>query len=126
MSAPALAEDYSIDYAIGLRGAEDTGSAVCQFGRRCTISVKTLKLKLGVWLLNNRAQADLNMDGEANCCLFEGAVRRLSVQPQQELLRLRLFVGEEAKGLEFIQNEHVGRLYLKFHLRPDRVFQKET
>jgi len=63
---------------------------------------------------NDRDRALLSVDGDSGCCLLEGAVRTLAVDTLQSPLRLRLFVGRPARGLEFIENRYVGSLYLKF------------
>lgn len=113
----ARAESYRVDYAVKVQTGEATGSVICRYDQNCTVDLKTLQMKLAISILRDyRGRADLVLDGSNSCCLFDGATRRPSVNPRQPSLRLRLFTGEAARGLEYIENEPIGVLYLKFDL----------
>jgi hypothetical protein len=119
-SSAALAQDYTVNFAINMRDHQDTGSAECRFGNRCAVRVDSLRLKFQVMIYRSSSDlAHVTLDGDSSCCLFEGAVSALTVDPRAPLKRHRLFVGQEAgdKSLVYIQNEHVGDLYLKFQFR---------
>lgn len=119
-SSPVLAEGYGVVYGIVLSGSKDTGSIDCSYDDLCIVRVPSLKLKFKLSVLRRvPKRAHVSVDGEAGCCLLEGAVWRLAVDPREKLLRLRLFVGRQARGLEYIENEYVGNLYLKFRFRDD-------
>ncbi|CCE11309.1 hypothetical protein BRAS3843_670012 [Bradyrhizobium sp. STM 3843] len=113
----ARAESYRVDYAVKLQAGEATGSVNCHYDERCVVDLKTLQMKLSISILRNyRGRADLVLDGKNNCCLFDGATRRPSINPRQPGMRLRLFTGEAARGLEYVENEPIGLLYLRFNL----------
>ncbi len=118
--SPALAEDYDVEYGIETSAGKDGGSVSCQFGHRCNVSVDSLKLRFNILVYHHfRGEALLDIDGDPACCLFEGAVSHLEIVTDGPLLPLRFFRGRPARGLEFFQNEYVGRLYLRFHFRKD-------
>lgn len=113
----ARAESYRVDYAVKVQAGEAAGSVTCRYDRRCIADLKTLQMRLAISIPRDyRGRADLVLDGKDSCCLFDGATRRPSVNPRQPSLRLRLFSGEAARGLEYIENEPIGVLYLKFDL----------
>jgi hypothetical protein len=116
----ALAQDYTVDFAIDMHGRADTGSVECRFGNHCAVRVDSLRLKFQVVIYRSSSDlAHVTLDDDSGCCLFQGAVSALTVDPRAPLKRHRLFVGQEAgdKSLVYIQNEHVGDLYLKFQFR---------
>ena len=114
------AETYGVVYGIELRGSKDKGSIDCPYDELCIVRVPSLKLRFKLSVLRRAPErAHVSVDGEAGCCLLKGAVWRLAVDPREKLLRLRLFVGRQAKGLEYLENEYVGNLYLTFRLRND-------
>jgi hypothetical protein len=115
VSRLALAESYIVDFAVEVGDRQDGGSVECQFDRLCTVTAEKLRLNFDVSVSRDDPdRALLNVDGDSGCCLLEGAVRTLAVETDQPRLRLRLFVGQPAKGLEFIENQYIGSLYLKF------------
>jgi hypothetical protein len=111
----ALAEGYTVEFAVEVGDRQDGGSVKCQFDRLCIVTAEKLRLNFDVSVSRDDPdRALLNVDGDSGCCLLEGAVRTLAVETDQPRLRLRLFVGQPAKCLEFIENQYVGSLYLKF------------
>jgi hypothetical protein len=117
ISSGALAQDYAVDFAIDMHGRQDSGAVECRVGSRCAVRVDSLRLKFQVVIYRGRLdRAYVTLDGNSGCCLFEGAASTLSVVPEGSLRQHRLFVGQEAgdKSLVYIQNQHMGDLYLKF------------
>jgi hypothetical protein len=113
----ARAESYRVDYAVKVQTGEATGSVTCRYDQRCIVDLETLQMRLAISISgHNQDRAQLVLDGKNSCCLFEGATRRPSLDLRRRSWRLRLFVGEEARGLEYIENEPVGLLNLKFDL----------
>jgi hypothetical protein len=118
----AKAQSYRVAYAVKVRAGEASGTAACRNNRRCVVDLKSLRMRLAISMPGRYPdRADVVLDGEDGCCLFEGATRRPSVNPGQPPLHLRLFIGEASRGLEYVENEPVGALDLKFDLEAGRV-----
>jgi hypothetical protein len=116
-SSNALGQGYIVNFAIDMHDRRETGAVECRVGSRCTVHLDSLRLRLQVVIYLGRLdRAHVTLDGDSGCCLFEGATSTLSLVPDEPLGRHRLFVGQEAsdKSLVYIQNQHVGDLYLKF------------
>jgi hypothetical protein len=116
----ALADGYTLNFAINMKhGEQATGSVECRFDDTCTAPVDSLKMTLRVTIRAHATyEADVNLEGQSGCCLFEGAMRRLNVYSQASVSQHRLFAGREADehSLVLIYNKHVGDLYLKFQI----------
>jgi len=119
----ALADGYGIDDAVKTSAGSDTGTVECSFDERCAVTFDSLKLKLDVSVSHNDpARARLNLSGDTlDCCFFENAVSKFTVDARLSLIRQRLFKGQRARGLLYLQNEYVGDLYLRFHFRGNHL-----
>jgi hypothetical protein len=113
----ARAESYRVEYVVKEPAGETAGAVTCSYGQRCIVDLTTLQMRLAISTSgHNQDRAQLVLDGKNSCCLFEGATRRPSLDLRRHNWHLRLFVGEEARGLEYIENEPIGVLNLKFDL----------
>jgi hypothetical protein len=115
------ADDYSVDFAVESKVGSRSGSVYCQFDNSCQVTVDAPRLNFAILVRRHFSDSahlmvDQRYDG---CCLFEGAAWRITIDTRSRTLAMRIFAGYRAKGLEFIPNEPVGNLYLKFHFRGD-------
>jgi hypothetical protein len=112
-----FAADYSVELGIDSRTGKDAGTVECVLDVLCTMQLQPFGLRVSVYVPSRvRDTASVSMYGdEADCCYFDGAAPSIVIVPGGKLSRLPIFRGRRAKGAFFIQNEHVGILYLRFH-----------
>src|SRR5690349_13598576 len=107
-STPAFAKDYKLEFGVDARTGSDAGSAVCPYGR-CAVKVESLKLTIIVFLSRDYPdRALIEMEGEADCCFFEGGARTQGIVPLNPPPKLRIFVGQPGRRLLYVQNEYAG------------------
>jgi hypothetical protein len=46
-SSGALAEDYTVNFAIDMHGRQDAGAVACRTGNRCAVRVDSLRCCIG-------------------------------------------------------------------------------
>ncbi|MCP4618672.1 MAG: hypothetical protein GY844_19835 [Bradyrhizobium sp.] len=114
-----FAGDYSVEIGVDGRAGKDAGTVECVLDDICTMRLDPFGLKVTVYVPSReRHTASVSMYGdEADCCYFDGAARSIVIVPGGKLSRLPIYLGRQAKGAFFIQNEHVGILYLRIHRR---------
>ena len=114
-----FAGDYSVELGVDSRAGRDAGTVECVLDDICSMRLEPFGLRITVYVPSReRDTASVSMYGdEADCCYFDGAVPSIVIVPGGKLSRLPIYRGRQAKGAFFIQNEHVGILYLRIHRR---------
>ncbi len=116
-SVEASAGDYTV-YAFDAGDIDDAGKVTCKYKSFCII--KSEKLKLSIWLAfwdPNHRDVTVSVSGEKGrwgCCYFSDGVDRVKHNARDSLIRLYVYVGRPRIRNEFIINEPLGILYLKF------------
>ena len=118
-SSSVFAGDYSVELGVDSRAGRDAGTVECVLDDICSMQLEPFGLRITVYVSSReRDTASVRMYGdEADCCYFDGAAPSIVIVPGGKLSRLPIYRGRQAKGAFFIQNEHVGILYLRIHRR---------
>ena len=118
-SAHASDGNFTVSYAFdALDGLNDLGKRICEYKSSCTIESEILKLsiELAFWDPNHRI-VTISVSGERGrwgCCYFSDGVREVKRDVRDSVVRLYVYVGRPRIRNEFIQNEPLGILYLRF------------
>jgi hypothetical protein len=127
----ALAGDYTVSYAFDGTTAEDVAAGAtsplneegtrteCEYKKLCSIELSKSNISISFMVPHSRTDAvTIYAEGgrtrSAGCCYFSDGGRRVSRKLTQPLVRLHLYEGRARKGNEFVQNLHLGLLYLQF------------
>lgn len=116
----ALALDYSLEFGADTKQGRDAGSLDCRFGQACRAKMESLGVSVHVKISREPAFADVSMEGDdPGCCYFENGRNATVIDARKPMSRVPIFKGIGSRGNLFVQNEHVGFLFLRFHF--DRV-----
>jgi hypothetical protein len=117
----AFSGDYSVDFGAETDAGNDAGSLTCRLGKTCTGELESLGLNVSLYLTrsrNARTVASVHLYGrDPNCCYFEYASEKVTIDPSEPLSRVPFYKGTRARRGLYIENERVGTLYLKFQSR---------
>ncbi len=115
----ALAADYNIDFGVETTAGKDAGTLTCLFDEVCSAKVKLPGLGISIFVSRSEPElASVRLHGdELNCCYFDGAADSKIIDPRTPVSRVAIFKGASARGALFIENEHIGTLYLRFDYR---------
>jgi hypothetical protein len=116
----AFAQDYSVEFGADTERGKDAGKLDCRFGHECHTKLESLGFSVSVKISREPGFADVSMQGDDRaCCYFENGRNATVIDVRKPVSRVQIFKGIGSRGNLFIQNEHVGFLYLRFHF--DRV-----
>jgi hypothetical protein len=116
----AFAQDYSVEFGVDTVRGKDAGKLDCRFGQACHAKMESLGFSVSVKISREPGSADVSMQGDDHaCCYFENGRSATIIDTRKPLSRVQIFKGIGSRGNLFIQNEHMGFLYLRF--RFDRV-----
>jgi hypothetical protein len=116
----AFAQDYSVEFGADMERGKDAGRLTCRFGQACHAKMESIGLSVSVKISREPGFADVSMQGDdPACCYFENGRSATVFDTRKPVSRVQVFKGMGSRGSLFIQNEHVGLLYLRFHF--DRV-----
>lgn len=132
-SYDAVAGDYTVSYAFDGTTAQDVAAAVtsslneqgtrqdCTYGTFCTIrlSKSDLEIRLDLSQLErDKKRIFVSANGGRTqglaCCYFSDGESTVSRELREPLVKLHIYDGHRRKGNEFVQNLHLGVLYLQF------------
>jgi len=131
LSFDAFAGDYTVSYAFDGTTGEGVVAGTtsplheegivreCLYERSCTIELTKSDLTISIDVRrSNRHEVVVYAYGgrgrSPGCCLFSGGERRAEGHLDQPMLHLRIYEGHSRKRNEFVQNTHLGLLYLQF------------
>ena len=120
LGGSVLAADYGLEVGVDTRVGKDTTAVQCSFDETCVAKLGPFGLKITTWISGRYRVpfASVSIYGdEFGCCYFEGATPSTVIDAGRTTSQLPIFRGREARGAVFIENEHVGVLYLRFQLR---------
>ncbi len=125
----AVAGDYTVSYAFDGTAPEDAAAGTsplnetgtmkeCAYGAHCGIELTKSDLSISVIVTRSKrdtvsVRAYRHQAGQA-CCYFSDGERYVSRELGHDIIRLHLYEGHPRRGNEFVQNLHLGVLYLQF------------
>ena len=110
----ARAADYAVAYAIDVGGRQETGIVDnCNTQTACNFNLKTQSISIGLSLIGRDEKVNITIYGSRpGCCFFYGGSTSVS-RSTESLIGLYLYEGHRRKGNEFVENFHVGTLFLR-------------
>ena len=116
LNANAFAGDYTVAYALEIGDQTETGKAEnCEYVRQCELKTDTFGLSIFTFFIypENR-KAYVTVGGKKGCCYFTDGNESVSLDPRQPIPRIAIFEGHARVQNEFVQNNRLGTLYLRF------------
>ena len=129
----ASAGDYTVSYAFDGTTVQDVAAAVtsplneqgtrqdCRYDTFCTIRLEKsdLEIRLDVSQASRHGRrifvsANGGRAQGLACCYFSDGERTFSRELREPFVKLHVYDGHRRKGNEFVQNFHLGVLYLQF------------
>jgi hypothetical protein len=126
LTGAARAGDYSVKYAVDLKGEQEVGQAEeCIFRQSCHIELGKLGVTLTILmdsLDDQRASVGLTRGANPNgCCFFFDGISKKFVRANLSPHHLPLYEGRRRRGNELVLNQEVGTLSLIVSNAKDRV-----
>lgn len=115
----ARAVDYMVEIGADTFSGKDATSLTCQFDRTCRGELTALGLQVAIDLrVDEWWMASLRLSGrDVGCCYFRSGREKITVDPRKPLHQEPIFKGVGERRGMIIENEYVGALFLKFHVK---------
>lgn len=116
LNANAFAGDYTVAYALEIGNQTETGQVDnCEYAKQCEIRVKDFGLSIFTFFIypENR-KAYVTIGGRKGCCYFTDGNESVALDSRERIPPMPIFEGRPRVKNEFVQNNRLGTLYLRF------------